>query len=83
MRRERWLDRQPGWRLFFIAWAAFAVSMAAAEVGGSAWVDAYHPGRLAMMPPVWLYPLDLLCAAVEAAICLAIHRAALIRGSRR
>jgi hypothetical protein len=81
MRRGRWLDRQPGWRLFAIAWGAFALVMVAAEIGGSVWVDAYHPGRPAIFPPVWLYPLDVLCSALPAAVFLAMHRAWQARGN--
>jgi hypothetical protein len=75
MRRAWWLDRQPGWRVFAIAWGAFALVAVAAEIGSSVWVDAYHPGRPAVMPPLWLYPLDVLYSAIPAAVALAMHRA--------
>lgn len=74
MRRAGWLQRQPSWRRFLVFWAFMATGAIVGQVAASIGVDVYHPGRQFIMPPVWVYPLDLFWTAVSAALVVALRR---------
>ena len=68
MGMNRWLQRQSRRRVVFIYWGVFSVMIAAVQIGASLGFAAYYPGRPFHAPPLWVFPLDVLCSAAVAAV---------------
>ncbi len=65
---SRWLQRQSRRHLVFIICGAFSVMFAAVQIGVSLGFAAYHRGRPFHAPPLWVFPLDVLCSTGVAGI---------------
>ena len=68
MGMSRWLQRQSRRRFAFIYCGVFSVMLAAVQIGVSLGFAAYHPGYPFHAPPLWVFPLDVLCSAAVAGI---------------
>jgi hypothetical protein len=63
VRMSGWLERQRGWRLFFIVWGFQLLFYAAVILGVSIGFAAYHPRQPFPAPPLWVFPLWALITA--------------------
>jgi hypothetical protein len=59
-------------RVFFIAWAVFAVLFSAVPIGVTLIFAAYHPGHAYHLPPLWIFPENVLASALPAAVVMAL-----------